>query len=221
MSIAVSPKRRGRNSTKLVWSVTAVLFVMVVFCLFAYPYLGRMQYSPQVGDVVFQSLPRTALVNAIEGATDSRYSHCGIVAFEDDGWVVYEAYSKVERTPLNEFLQRGRNYAFAVYRLKPDYRREVPAILEATRQHLGKPYDSRYRLDDDAIYCSELIYKAVKASNGEELGNLVELGSLRWQPFRETIERIEGGPVPLERRMITPKGLSQATQLQLVMRYGY
>jgi hypothetical protein len=195
----------------MAWTVTSLLFLPIVLYVFAWPYYGRLQYSPQAGDIVFQSLPHSPLVNAIEGDTGSPYSHCGIVAREDGRWVVYEAYTKVERTPLNEFLQRGRNYAFAVYRLKPEYRDKVPRLLAETLRQVGRPYDTRYRFDDDAIYCSELVFKAFQNATGEELGQVVKLGDLRWKRFRETIERIEGGPVPLERQMITPTHISHLT----------
>jgi hypothetical protein len=41
-------------------------------------------YSPMVGDVVFQSMPPTELSTAIETATNSPYSHCGVVAIKND-----------------------------------------------------------------------------------------------------------------------------------------
>ena len=201
--------------------MSAVLFLPIAVVFFVWPYYGRLQYAPQAGDVLFQSLPHSPLANAIEGATGSPFSHCGIVARDDNRWVVYEAYSKVERTPLNEFLQRGRNYAFAVYRLKPEYHGEVSSLLAEIRRDIGKPYDRRYRFDDDAIYCSKLVFMAYQETTGDELGKTVKLGDLRWKRFRETIERIEGGPVPLERQMITPKHLSQARQLKYVGGHGY
>jgi Permuted papain-like amidase enzyme, YaeF/YiiX, C92 family len=80
----------------------------------------------------------------------------------------------------------------------------------------GRPYDIRYELDDEKIYCSELIYKAFRTATGEELGKLQRLGDLDWRPYRETIEAIENGPAPLDRLMITPRSLSEAAQLMLV-----
>ena len=46
-------------------------------------------------------------VNAIEGVTQSPYSHCGIVALRHRKWIVYEAYRGVEETSLREFVFRG------------------------------------------------------------------------------------------------------------------
>lgn len=99
------------------------------------------------------------MVNAIEGATCSPYSHCGIVVREHDRWVVHEAFGAVGATPLGTFLKRGRNEAFAVYRWRPEVQQHVPPMLAEVRKYQGRPYDERYRLDGDAaaIYCSELI----------------------------------------------------------------
>jgi len=155
-------------------------------------------------------------VAAIEGVTESTYSHCGIVARQNGHWVVYEAYRNVEATPLREFLFRGRSQGFAVYRLKPSHRSWIPKTLEATRTFPGRPYDSRYRFDDEKIYCSELIYKAFEKASGEQLGIPAKVKELNWRPFEKTIVHYEGGPVPLERLMITPKAMALAPQLGVV-----
>ena len=183
-----------------------------------YAAIGR--YQPREGDVVFQSLQHAPLVNTIEGVTESPYSHCGLVAKRADEWVVIEALDGVEETALREFLVRGRKHGFAVYRLRDEYQLLVQQTVANARTYLGLPYDARYQMDDEKIYCSELIYKAFRdAAEGASLGELVRLGDLNWQPHVEAISYFEGGPVPLEREMITPWGMAQASQLQLVMNY--
>ena len=68
-------------------------------------------------------------------------------------------------------------------------------------------------MDDEAIYCSELVYKAFYDATGEKLGKLVNLGALDWKPYQATIEKYENGSVPLNRAMITPKHLAEADQI--------
>lgn len=182
-------------------------------------YAAYFRYHPEEGDVVFQSLPPSAVVRAIEGATRSPYSHCGIVAREGGEWVVFEAYREVAATPLHEFLVRGREQGFAVYRWKVERRHHLPAVLAQIRRFLGRPYDARYRLDDESIYCSELIYKAYRAAVNEPLGKLTRLDELDWRPFVTIIERIEGGPPPLEREIITPVALARATELEPLLTF--
>ncbi len=201
--------------------VTLVICTVVVATAWAWAYGpaygAYWKYSPQEGDILFQSLPPSRLVNAIEGVSGSSYSHCGIVAKLDGRWVVYEAFRKVEVTPLKEVIFRGRNQGFAVYRLTSDNQRYISAMIHNAQQLMGKPYDVRYQIDDDRIYCSELIFKAYRdATEGQQLGALVRLRDLNWQPFEETIKHFEQGPVPLDREMITPVELARASQLELV-----
>jgi hypothetical protein len=229
MQIDVGAPRRKQNTRLRNWLMVvlggcALVAVAVLAWARVPPILGLWNYQPRAGDVIFQSLPHSRVVNAIEGATGSPYSHCGIVAQEDGAWMVYEAFGPVGPSPLAAFVARGRGEAFAVYRLREAHQPLVPAVLDSVRRFQGRPYDERYRLDDDAekIYCSELIYLAYReATGGEALGREVTLGELRWQPFRQVIERIEKGPPPLDRSFITPRDLARASQLERFYTYGY
>lgn len=173
-------------------------------------------YTPRVGDVIFQSSERNELIDMIEGSSNSHYSHCGIVDQVEGQWVVYEAASTVKATPMNVFIDRGRNDGFAAYRFSEAYQSDIPAIIEKTRAYLGRPYDFRYRLDEEHIYCSELIYKAFEQTTGEPLGELVRLGDLDWRPYEALILELENGPVPLDRMIITPIHLALAEQFEVV-----
>ncbi|MFD0892274.1 hypothetical protein KBB96_12665 [Luteolibacter ambystomatis] len=177
-------------------------------------------YEPQEGDIVFQSLPNgwgMDLVDAIEGSTHSPYSHCGMVFQTSGAWMVIEAIGPVQHTPLAEWIARGRKKKVWAYRLAEDQKKFIPTALAAMNKDLGKPYDPRYRFDDDAIYCSELIWRGWKAATGHGLGKTVKLGELDWQPYRKLIERIEGTTtIPVDREMITPRDLAAARELTQV-----
>jgi uncharacterized protein YycO len=177
-------------------------------------------YQPREGDIVFQSLPASRLSVAIEGATQSPLSHCGIVARRHGAWVVIEAYREVEETPLMHWLQRGDGGEFIVYRLRAPHDRQVPSMIDSARTFIGRPYDARYRWDDEQIYCSELIAKAYEKASGSALGKTVRLEQLNWQPYRETIEFFEKGPAPLRREILTPRDLARAEQLHEAYRFG-
>src|SRR5687768_6634248 len=90
----------------LAWGLPLFCAVPLI-ALACRPILARWQYQPQEGDIVFQSLPPSRLSVAIEGATHSPLSHCGIVARRNGHWVVIEAYREVEETPLMHWLSRG------------------------------------------------------------------------------------------------------------------
>lgn len=174
-------------------------------------------YQPQEGDILFQSLPRVPIVEAIEGCTKSPFSHCGILHKNAQGiWVVIEAIGPVRETPLPFWTMQGRGSKFWVRRLKAAHQKQIPAFIKAAKTYAGRPYDIRYRMDDEAIYCSELIYKAYRDATGKGLGVIEKLGDLDWKPWVAVIKEIEGGDVPLEREMITPKSLAEAKELEVV-----
>ncbi|MDA9764367.1 MAG: YiiX/YebB-like N1pC/P60 family cysteine hydrolase [Opitutales bacterium] len=95
--------------------------------------------------------------------------------------------------------------------LQPD----IPSIIDSARTQKGKAYDILYRFDNEEIYCSELMFNAVKSTTGIELGDIESLGDLNWKPFERTIIGIQGY-VPHDREMITPVSLSRAEELFLV-----
>ncbi len=168
----------------------------------------------QEGDVLFQScygdLPRL-----IEGVTESPYSHCGVVLRRKNGELaVLEAIEPVKISPLINWIRSGRGGRITVCRLKSPFRKHIPEWLRACKTYLGRPYDARYRLDEEKIYCSELLFKGWRAATSEDLGKLVKLRELNWQPYKKAIEELEGGPVPLDRKIITPRDLARAPQLE-------
>ncbi|MBK8091671.1 MAG: hypothetical protein IPK32_06720 [Verrucomicrobiaceae bacterium] len=195
-------------------SVLCILFVSILFGVA--DEVPPVSYTPQHGDLVFQSLAHGAVIDAIEGCTGSPFSHCGIVVKKEGGWYVLEAIGPVQEKPLLRWIHQGRGKGFAVHRVKPELQKNVPAMIAQARRFLGRPYDIQYELDDAKIYCSELIYKGWLAATGQKMGKLVTLGSLKWQPHEQVIREIAHG-LPLEREMITPRDLAAAPQLQSVL----
>jgi len=172
-------------------------------------------YSPQEGDIVFQRLGGAELLEMIAGITQSDYTHCGIVARGANGkWKVIEAIGPVREVGLDQWISAGDRGGFAVYQLKEEHREAIPAVIAAARKEIGKPYDIRYRFDDEKIYCSELVFKAYRTATGEKLGNVKILEELNWEPFKDFIKELEQGPVPLKREIITPLDLALADQLE-------
>ncbi|HEV3271758.1 MAG TPA: YiiX/YebB-like N1pC/P60 family cysteine hydrolase [Candidatus Methylacidiphilales bacterium] len=180
-----------------------------------YHYLG---YSPQEGDVVFQSLPHGEMVDAIEGITHSPYSHCGVVLRNDKNqWVVIESIFNVHETPLFLWMLRGRAGDFTAYRLDSKYSSLIPEFKKDLLSYMGRLYDPDYDMTNgEAVYCSDLVYLAFEKASGEKMGALQKLGDLDWKPFEHFIESDQGGKLPLDRVMITPASLACAPQLHEV-----
>jgi len=215
----ILPKKRSHQVRFLI-----LISIMggLLFYFFILPYIYYVQYEPKNGDIVFQSLPKVSdLVKAIEGVTGSPYSHCGVVVYKDGKWQVIEAIGNVHYTDLYTWIRRGRWSKFSAFRLDDKYQKGIDKFIKSMEEFLGRPYDFRYRLDDEYIYCSELVYKGFKKATGEELGQLVKLKDLNWEPYTETIKKYEGSDtIPLDREIITPRDLAEAKQTKEMYNNG-
>ena len=224
----ILPRTRGALIRFLILAALMVVLGVVYWRPFArmmsmspvtYRYFA---YQPQEGDIVFQSLPHTDLVDAIEGITHSPYSHCGVVLHNDKGqWVVIESVVNVHETPLILWEAQGRGAAFDAYRLDLKYAPMIPEFKKALLTYLGCPYNFDYDLDPkNGVYCSSLPYLAFATVTGEKLGQTQKLQDLDWKPFEPFIKSEQNGALPLDRAMITPASLARAPQLQEVYRGG-
>ena len=199
-----------RDQTAFIFSRTPALY-------------NYVRYSPQEGDVLFQSLPHNDLADAIEGTTHSPYSHCGVVLKNDKNqWMVIEAIFNVHQTPLFLWEFRGRGGAFDAYRLNSKYAAIIPQYKAALLAFLGRPYDYNYDMSDArGAYCSSLCYLAFQKTTGEQMGKLEKLRDLDWKPYEQFIREDQEGSLPLDRVMITPASLSRAPQLHEVYHGGW
>lgn len=174
------------------------------------------EYSPVAGDMLIQSFPNSDLTRAIESCTNSVYSHCGVLEFRADRWFVIEAVGPVKETALQDWIKHGRGERFAVARLKDPYSFKIPELIKAATAYMGRPYDIHMSMDDERIYCSELLYKSFKDVFKEELGKIQKLGDLNWKPNERFIKSIENGSLPLDRLMITPLAILESDKVTKV-----
>jgi len=120
----------------------------------------------QPGDIVFQSSPSSLQGQAVTEATDSPYTHCGIVCFDEHHQaMVLEAVGPVRVSPLKDFISHSAPGTFCAKRLKQPVSAEAysKAAAWATAQ-VGKSYDASFRWSDDELYCSELVWKTYAAA---------------------------------------------------------
>lgn len=202
----------------------------VLMCLFL-AYAGwRMlpslwavsRYQPAVGDVLVQDIdPCGRLLRAVKGVSASAWCHCGVVDSVNGRWVVHEAVgSGVQTTPLVHFLLRGDEPRFAVYRLTDQFQHQAIMFAKNCLQYLGRPYDSKYELDDEKIYCSELVYKAYLSATGDALVTTQQLGDLNWEGYVDDIKHYSESddlPAVLTRQVVTPVALTYSPRLQKVL----
>ena len=156
-------------------SMTRLLFPLIIL-LSAVLSFGYGQYSKHTpyalkdGDIVFQSGHR-GQANAIKAATDSEWTHVGVVFKHENQWWVLEAVQPVKYTKLEDFIKRAPK-SFHARRLK-DSSAITPECLALAHtwgaQQLNKNYDLKFLWDDEKLYCSELVWKIYKHAADIEL----------------------------------------------------
>lgn len=164
------------------------------------------------GDIIFQtSLSEQS--KAIQLATHSEYSHCGIIYKIDNEYFVYEAVEPVKLTPLNKWISRGRNGKFVIKRLKNAAQVLTPSTLKKMKEvgdkFKNKHYDVYFEWTDDKIYCSELIWKVYKEATGIEVGKLEKLNDfdLTSKPVRQKMKERYGKNIPMDETVISPASI--------------
>lgn len=176
-------------------------------------------YDLRDGDIVFQESNGNQGM-AVKAATDSRWTHVGIVFFRDGKPMVIEAVRPVKVTPLPRFIARNPKSFYAM-RLKDADQRITRDTIRRARQYcntlLGKKYDSQFLWSDDKIYCSELVWKVYKHAAGIEL--------CKPRPFKSynlkhpTVQRLvkarygNTAALPLNEPAVAPSDIAQSPLL--------
>ena len=193
----------------------ALFLVLIAACS------GEVAYEPRDGDVIFQT-SRSAQSLAIQRATQSPYSHMGIVYLRDGSPLVFEAVQPVKSTPLDEWIARGEGGRFVVKRLRdadavltPQTLRRMREVGEALG---GRDYDLYFEWSDERQYCSELVWKIFDRGAGVQLGELQTLADfdLSDPAVQAKIRERFANGAPLAETVISPAAIFAAPNLTTV-----
>ena len=182
------------------------------------------QIAPQLrdGDLIFHT-SQSAQSRAIQLATHSSYSHCGIVYKEAGNWQVFEAVQPVKRTPLADWVARGQGGHFVTKRLRDARAVLTPAALArlkaAGQPLLGHNYDLYFGWSDERIYCSELIWKVYERGLDRRLGQLQHLRDfdLSQPAVQVKLRERYGDKLPLNETVISPVSIFNSPELVTVL----
>lgn len=173
------------------------------------------------GDIIFQT-SKSDQSKAIQLATNSKYSHMGIIYKQEEDYFVYEAVQPVKLTALDEWIKRGERNHYVVKRLKNREQlltsESLKRLKDVGEKFIGKNYDVYFEWSDNNIYCSELVWKIYKEALRIELGQLQELRSfdLTHDLVRKKLKERYGDNIPLAEKVISPVGIFNAAELVTV-----
>jgi hypothetical protein len=182
----------------------------------------KVQESLRDGDIIFQT-SQSRQCEAVRIATNSKFSHCGIIYDIKGEKYVYEAVQPVKITPLKEWISHGENDSYLVKRLKNVDKALSLAVIEKMKsygtQFKNKDYDLYFEWTDDKIYCSELVWKIYKNGAGIELCGLESLKSFNLENdlVKEILKERYGNTIPLEEKVVAPSQLVDSPLLETVI----
>lgn len=173
------------------------------------------------GDIIFQT-SRSAQSIAVQQATRSPYSHCGLIVKRNGDWYVLEAVQPVKFTVLDKWIERGKGGDYVIKRLINADKILTPSATNimdtVANAFISKDYDIYFGWDDDKIYCSELIWKIYKRSIGISIGNTQKLRDmdLSGNVVKQKMFERYKNKVPLNDTVITPVAIFNSPLLTTV-----
>lgn len=174
---------------------------------------ARAEVPVKTGDVVLQT-SRSSRSALIRRASASPYSHVGLVEVARDGVFVLEAVQPVSRTAWKTWRARGAGGKVTVLRAKALDARVLRDVVTAAKAELGKPYDARYRWDDEALYCSELVARAFERGAHLTIGAQQQVKALSLSPADLALGPKLG--IDPEQTLLTPASLAADAHFEVV-----
>ena len=178
----------------------------------------KLEKKMQNGDIIFQT-SKSSQSKAIQLATNSKYSHMGIIYENDEKYFVYEAIQPVKLTPLKKWINRGENGHYVVKRIKNSENILTDRIINEMKVYgekfKGKSYDIYFEWSDDKIYCSELVWKIYKEVTDIEIGKLEHLSDfdLSHEIVQNKMKERYGENVPMNEKVISPAEMFDSNKL--------
>jgi hypothetical protein len=125
----------------------------------------------QTGDVLFHRGRACTVKGKVTsmvlcGVNDGRFSHDGLACWEGEQLWVYDMEREgARKVPFELWMLDTSGDAFAVKRLRPEYRDRIPQALAFCEDVYQRqvPFDFALSTDDEHLYCSEMVEKAFRS----------------------------------------------------------
>lgn len=202
---------------KIILFLISICFTLLISCGNSKTTLTEFQN----GDIIFQT-SESEQCEAVRIATNSKFSHCGIIFIEKGKTYVYEAVQPVKITPIEDWITHGKNSKYVVKRLKNSEVKLTVTQLDAMKKYgsnmLNKNYDIYFGWSDSEIYCSELVWKIYKNGANIELCKTKELKEFNLN--NPIVQRIMyqryGSQIPFHEEVVAPSQLHDSELLETV-----
>jgi uncharacterized protein YycO len=204
-----------------------ILYIPLVLMLFVLVFAGKKyvfgnntKLEYQNGDMILQT-NTSGQGLAIQLATNSKYTHIGVLFKENNEWMVYEAVQPVQKVTLSEFILRGENSQYTILRLKNDSLVKLDHVTQKMKNYLlkqiDKDYDWVFNWSEEEMYCSELVYKAylnagIKISDTKLLKDY----KLSHPIVQAQLKERYGNNIPLKDTMVAPSDIAEDHRLKVV-----
>ena len=180
--------------------------------------ITKTQSNFKNGDIIFQT-SQSEQCEAVRIATNSKFSHCGIIFIENGKTYVYEAVQPVKMTLLSDWIQHGEGNKYVVKRLQNADKLLNNDVIEKMKSYgetmNNKDYDIYFEWSNDKIYCSELVWKIYKEGANIELCNLQKLKefNLEHPLVKSILKERYGNKVPLNEEVVAPSQIVGSNKL--------
>jgi len=227
----MTPKRTALKKTKYIFAIVTFLMSFGCALFIANSMFGNILFGSRPvsildkikeGDMIFQT-SESKQCEAIRIATNSKFSHCGIIFIKDGKKYVFEAVQPVKYTPIETWITHGKGNHFVVTRLKNEAKILNQQTLKKMKNYAkglnNKDYDLYFEWSDDKIYCSELIWKIYKNGGGIELCPLQKLKDFNLKDGRvqAILAKRYGNKIPFEEKVVAPSNLEQSKIVSIII----
>ena len=181
----------------------------------------KFQATFKDGDIIFQT-SQSEQCEAVRIATNSKFSHCGIIYIENGKIYVYEAVQPVKMTLLSDWITHGEDSKYVVKRLQNAERILSKEVLSKMKsygsQFNSKDYDLYFEWSNEKIYCSELVWKIYKEGAGIELCDLQKLKefNLTHPKVKAILNQRYGNAIPYEENVVAPSQIVNSDKLTTI-----
>ena len=201
-----------------------LILVFICFTFVSFQFINNQSINDEKykdGDIILQT-SESEQCEAVRIATNSKFSHCGIIYIENGQTYVFEAVQPVKMTLLSEWIKQGKDNKFVVKRLKNADKVLTKSVVEKMKSYGktmdNKDYDLYFEWSDEKIYCSELVWKIYKEGANIQLCPTKKLKdfNLKHPLVQQIMKQRYGSKIPYDEEVVAPSQLYDSELVETI-----